>query len=306
MLDSVPFGLPGASAGPESAVGKSRESTAGSKRVIRIDRNGDGVESEVEKKLAQGVRKARELMQELDRDGSGSLEGAEVDSAPRGMDRDGDGTITMREGRRHFNKHIGAEERFRGFDSTGDGVLSGEELSNQKWAEGRDLDGDGTVSLEEFVQGRRKMAEDATTIGPGEDPFVSARLDRNAPPKVSWYHPHRKNETPTLRISGNVTADNFWREAALASMNVGMSPRRMASVLQEAMPRALEGLGVRLDSEGQARLGETIRKRTSGLPRANPIPHDLHPDTTGKYLDHNPAAAGWREKYGPSFDRMLA
>jgi hypothetical protein len=138
------------------------------------------------------------------------------------------------------------------------------------------------------------------------DVFASARLDRSQPPKVSWYRPHRRNEAPTLRISGNVTSDNFWREVALASMNVGMSPRRMAAVLQTALPTALEGLGVRLDAAGRADMARTIRRETAGLPRANPIPGHLHPDTTGLYLDDNPAAVGWRVAAGRTFDRALA
>jgi hypothetical protein len=138
------------------------------------------------------------------------------------------------------------------------------------------------------------------------DVFAAARLDRSQAPKVSWYRPHRRNEAPTLRISGNVTSDNFWREVALASMNVGMSPRRMAAVLQTALPTALEGLGVRLDAAGRADLARTIRRETAGLPRANPIPAHLHPDTTGLYLDDNPAAVGWRVAAGQTFDRTLA
>jgi hypothetical protein len=138
------------------------------------------------------------------------------------------------------------------------------------------------------------------------DVFAAARLDRSQAPKVSWYRPHRRNEAPTLRISGNVTSENFWREVALASMNVGMSPRRMAAVLQTALPTALEGLGVRLDAAGRADLARTIRRETAGLPRANPIPAHLHPDTTGLYLDDNPAAVGWRVAAGQTFDRALA
>jgi hypothetical protein len=227
------------------------------------------------------------------------------------------GIVTQKELRRQFNGDISREDRFKGFDSDGNGVLEGKELTNDWWARGRDHDGDGKVTLEEFKTGRLKdqAASTASGTGPGtegaapvegatgpsaapagNDLFAGAKLDRSQPAQVSWYHPHRQNETPTLRISGNVTSENFWREAALASMNVGMSPRRMASVLQEALPRALEGLGVKADP---AALADTIRDKTSGLPRANPIPHHLHPDTTGKYLDDNPAAAGWRETYGP-------
>ncbi|MEB3300179.1 MAG: hypothetical protein VKO21_11930 [Candidatus Sericytochromatia bacterium] len=298
---------------------------------IVVDRNGDGVESGVEKKLAEGVRKARKLMGRLDEDGNGTLEGAELNKKTQKADRDGDGNVTMRELRGLMNKAIRREERFQGFDSSGDGVLSDKELANEKWAEGRDFDGDGKVTLEEFIErkpsptgpaNRQTGLDPATSepavdagapvdsapagssIAPG-DVFAGARLDRGAPPKVSWYRPHRQNEEPTLRISGNVTSDNFWREVALASMNVGMSPRRMTSVLQDALPKALEGLGVKLDAGQRQKLGETIRQRTDGLPRANPIPHHLHPDTTGKYLDDNPAAAGWREQHGPAFDRML-
>ncbi|MEB3328283.1 MAG: hypothetical protein VKQ33_03510 [Candidatus Sericytochromatia bacterium] len=137
------------------------------------------------------------------------------------------------------------------------------------------------------------------------DVFAAARLDRRQPPAVSWYRPHRQNQEPELRLSGNVTSDNFWREVALASMNVGMSPRRMTSVLQEALPLALGRLGVKLDGAAKAQLASTIRRRTAGLPRANPIPPALHPDRTHKYLDDNPAAVGWRDRYGPVFDRYL-
>lgn len=287
---------------------------------IRVDRNGDGVESAVEKKLAEGVRQARETVAARDQNGDGQLDGAELDDALKAADRNNDGIVTVRELKRLNNRNISREERFRGFDSNDDGLLSGKELSRKKWAEGLDKDGDGKVTRDEFVQGRKgaksKLSPTPAPIGetgsraPAQAPkandlFAAARLDRQKPPTVSWYHPHRQNETPTLRISGNVTSENFWREVALASMNVGMSPKRMASVLQEALPTALQGLGVTLDAAGKEQLAQTIRRRTTGLPRANPIPPALHPDTTHKYLDDNPAAAGWRDKYGPMFDRML-
>ena len=139
------------------------------------------------------------------------------------------------------------------------------------------------------------MAATVSRTTAGDDVFARARLDRSAPANVSWYRPHRQNEAPTLRLSGNITSENFVRDVALASMNVGMSPRRMTSVLQDALPRALEGLGVTLDAAGRAELAQTIRQGTAGLPRANPIPSHLHPDKTGTYLDNNPAAAGWRQ-----------
>ncbi|MEB3223792.1 MAG: hypothetical protein VKS61_17090 [Candidatus Sericytochromatia bacterium] len=151
-----------------------------------------------------------------------------------------------------------------------------------------------------------RKARDGRRAPAGGDVFATARLDRRQPPTVSWYRPHRQHQTPELRLSGNVTADNFWREVALASMNVGMSPRRMARVLEEALPAALSQLGVRLDEAARAELAATIRRRTAGLPRANPIPPELHPDRTHKYLDDNPAAVGWRDRYGPMFDRMLS
>ncbi|MFZ9886981.1 MAG: EF-hand domain-containing protein [Myxococcota bacterium] len=275
----------------------------------RVDRNGDGVVSDVEKRLAEGREKARKLVKHFDSDGDGQLKGAEIPEQMRGADKDSDGVVTKQELRRAFNGNISREERFKGFDSDGDGVLSGKELADPRFARGRDHDGDGKVTQEEFLKGRQKDAAPGAAAGPGAaqaagdapptaangDVFAAAQLDRSAPPKVSWYHPHRQNETPTLRISGNVTSENFFREAALASMNVGMSPRRMTSVLQEALPTALEGLGVKLDAGGRGALANTIRQRTAGLPRANPIPSHLHPDTTGKYLDDNPAAAGWRD-----------
>jgi hypothetical protein len=311
--------------------------TAGEKSTlalppIRVDRNGDGVESAVEQRLANGVRRARETMAQQDQDGNGQLEGTEVNDALKAADRNNDGIITVRELSRFNNRHISREERFQGFDSNGDGVLSGQELARKKWAKGRDKNGDGQVTRDEFVQGRKGRksklsptppptdgvpttapSPSAPTTAPSPsapgtasgDVFASARLDRQKPPSVSWYRPHRQNEAPTLRISGNVTSENFWREVALASMNVGMSPRRMATVLQDALPTALQGLGVNLDSAGRAQLAQMIRQRTAGLPRANPIPPALHPDTTHKYLDDNPAAAGWRDRYGPMFDRML-
>lgn len=284
----------------------------GAEKLGRVDLNGDGVVSDVEKRLAKGREKARTLVKHFDKDGDGQLKGAEIPEQMRGADKNGDGVVTKQEVRRAFNGSISREERFKGFDSDGDGVLSGKELADPRFARGRDHDGDGKVTQEEFLKGRQKTGASGEGAGPGAaggtqatgdappapangDVFAGAQLDRNAPPKVSWYHPHRQNETPTLRISGNVTSENFYREAALASMNVGMSPQRMKSVLQEALPTALKGLGVNLDASGQASLADTIRQRTAGLPRANPIPHHLHPDTTGKYLDDNPAAAGWRD-----------
>ncbi len=298
----------------------------------RIDRNGDGVASDVEKRLAVGRGLARGLIRNLDQDGDGRLTGAELPEALRAADRNGDGAVTKQELRKAFNGSISREERFQGFDANGDGTLSGREIADPRFARDRDHDGDGQVSREEFLRGRAQPAvpppapaappvvavppvvaqpstpstDTGAPVGPGnvrersrtastDDVFSMARLDRNAPAKVSWYHPHRQNETPTLRLSGNVTSENFFREVALASMNVGMSPRRMASVLQDSLPKALEGLGVKLDANGRADLARVIREGTTGLPRAHPIPHHLHPDTTGHYLDDNPAAAGWRQ-----------
>jgi len=297
----------------------------------RVDRNGDGVVSDVEKRLAIGRGVARGLVKQLDQDGDGRLTGAELPEALRGADKNADGTVTRQELRRAFNGGISRDERFNGFDANADGVLSGRELADPRFARGRDHDGDGQVTREEFLQGRVQPALPTAPVAPpvvavppgapqpstpatdigapvGSGPvresarsttldgaFDAARLDRSKPAQVSWYHPHRQNETPTLRLSGNVTSENFFREVALASMNVGMSPRRMTSVLQEALPTALKGLGVRLDAAGRAELASAIRQGTAGLPRANPIPHHLHPDTTGKYLDHNPAATGWRD-----------
>ena len=138
----------------DSAPGAGGQRSSLSLKPVRVDRNGDGVEYAVEKKLADGVRKARETMAQQDKDGNGKLEGAELTDALKAADTNGDGIVTRRELRRFNNKDISREERFKGFDSNGDGVLSGNELGRKKWAKGLDKDGDGKVTLEEFKQGR--------------------------------------------------------------------------------------------------------------------------------------------------------
>jgi len=143
--------------------------TAGKKsRLELVDRNGDGVESDVEKKLAAGRIKARDLIAERDRDGDGKLQGEELDDATRGADRDGDGIVTQKELRRQFNGDISREDRFKGFDSDGNGVLEGKELTNDWWARGRDHDGDGKVTLEEFRKGRQTEPGTSTSGASGQ------------------------------------------------------------------------------------------------------------------------------------------
>ena len=147
---SKPTAAPAKDSAPEAGGQKSSLSLP----PIRKDRNGDGVKSEIEKQLAKGVREARETMARQDKDGNGKLEGAELTDALKAADTNGDGIVTRRELRRFNNKDISREERFKGFDSNGDGVLSGNELGRKKWAKGLDKDGDGKVTLEEFKQGR--------------------------------------------------------------------------------------------------------------------------------------------------------
>ena len=175
--------VPEAGATPGTATEQDIRATGAGKKSslslkpVRVDRNGDGVESEVEKKLAEGVRKARETMAHQDKDGNGKLEGAELTDAIKAADANGDGIVTRRELRRFNNKDIDREERFKGFDSDGDGALSGKELANTKWAEGRDKDGDGKVTLEEFLQGRGAKpttGETAQAPDPGGAPTPAA------------------------------------------------------------------------------------------------------------------------------------
>lgn len=87
------------------------------------------------------------------------------------------------------------EERFKAYDTNGDGLISGAEMQAAPLLPRLDLDGNGSLTLEEAMKALRAGRGTATPSPATEDPGLFQRLDKNSDgfltvdelPKKQWF-----------------------------------------------------------------------------------------------------------------------